>query len=49
METATRNHTGGWMQVVLGIWIVAAQLWYFYQYAPAIGSLLRALSHRIWR
>jgi hypothetical protein len=48
MENATQKLSGRWVQLALGIWIVAAQLWYFYQYAPAMGSLLRALSHRVW-
>jgi hypothetical protein len=49
MEIPTQKYSGRWLQVVLGTWVVAAQLWYFYQYAPAMGSLLRALSHRVWR
>ncbi|HWY09592.1 MAG TPA: hypothetical protein VNY24_22215 [Candidatus Acidoferrales bacterium] len=43
------NRSAGRLQLVLGFWIVAAQLWYFYQFVPAMGSLLRAISHRIWR
>jgi len=38
-----------WLQLSLGVWIIGAQVFYFYQYSPAIASLLRAFSHRVWR
>jgi hypothetical protein len=37
-----------WLQLSLGVWIIGAQVFYFYQFSPAIGSLLRALSPRVW-
>jgi hypothetical protein len=49
MENATQRQSGRRLRLVLGIWIVAAQIWYFYQYTPAMGSLLRTLSRRVWR
>jgi hypothetical protein len=37
-----------WMQFLLAAWIMGAQIFYFHQFSPAIGSLLRALPHRLW-
>jgi hypothetical protein len=48
MSDAEQKTKSIWLQLSLGVWIIGAQVFYFYQYSPAIVSLLRALSHRLW-
>jgi hypothetical protein len=38
-----------WLQLSLELWIIGAQVFYFYEYSPAVASFLRSLSHRVWR
>jgi len=48
MADREQNPTGKWLQFLLGGWIVAAQIYYFYLFSPTFGPLLRALSHKVW-
>jgi len=36
------------LQILVSVWAVAAQAWYFYQYSPAIISVLRVVSNKLW-
>jgi len=48
MNDTVQTPTSVGLRFSLGVWIIGAQVFYFYQYSPAIVSLLRALSHRLW-
>ncbi|HUL33585.1 MAG TPA: hypothetical protein VL128_06855 [Candidatus Eisenbacteria bacterium] len=36
------------LEGALWLWIIAAQVWYYHLYAPAISSTLRLVLRKLW-
>jgi hypothetical protein len=48
MNDAVQKPTGIALQFSLGVWIIGAQVFYFYQYSPTIIPVLRGFYHKLW-
>jgi hypothetical protein len=45
----SQGQYGAWQAAILALWIVAANIWYFFQFKSELLAALRTFAGRSWR